>query len=173
MVQIIDILPSTQTNSAKENVEIAQENYSPSGMLDFKKFLKIKKDLKNQRTIFDADASSSGKRLKANQPKNFLYSKKNLEKKREVFCFLGTINGPSYSTTKTRTVYIVSFVKMIDHYNMLNGIRVANSFINTGYSDWKHARSTGKGFHQRESSNCHQQAIQGLIEIPKSTEDVF
>ena len=85
MVQIIDILPSTQTNSAKENVEIAQENYSPSGMLDFKKFLKIKKDLKNQRTIFDADASSSGKRLKANQPKNFLYPKKKFGKEERRF----------------------------------------------------------------------------------------
>ena len=85
MVQIIDILPSTQTNSAKENVEIAQENYSPSGMLDFKKFLKIKKDLKNQRTIFDADASSSGKRLKPNQPKNFLYPKKKFGKEERRF----------------------------------------------------------------------------------------
>ena len=55
MVPIIDTLPSTQTNSAKENVEIAQENYSPSEMFQ---------DLKNQRTIFEPDASRSGKRLK-------------------------------------------------------------------------------------------------------------
>ena len=55
---------------------------------------------------------------------------------------------------------------------MLNVIRVENSFIKTGYSKWKHGRSTDKGFHQHESSNCRQQAIQRLIEIPKSTEDV-
>ena len=33
--------------------------------------------------------------------------------------------------------------------------------------------STDKRFHKHESSNCHQQAIQRLIEIPKLTEDVF
>ena len=68
-------------------------------------------------------------------------------------------------------MYIASF-KIVDHYNKLNGIRVENSFIKTGYSNWKHARSTDKGFHQHESLNCHQQAIIRLIEIPKSTEDV-
>ena len=52
----------------------------------------------------------------------------------------------------------------------MNDIRVENSFIKIGYSNWKHARSTDKGFHQHEFLN--QQAIQRLIEIPKSTEDV-
>ena len=61
--------------------------------------------------------------------------------------------------------------KIAEHYNKLNDIRVENSFIKTGYSNWKHARSTDKGFHQHESLNCHQQAIQRLIEIPMSTED--
>ena len=55
---------------------------------------------------------------------------------------------------------------------MLNDLRVENSFIKTGYSNWKHGRSTDKGFHQHESLNYHQRAIQRLIEIPKSTEDV-
>ena len=52
MVPIIDTLPSTQTSSTKEDGEIAQENYSPSEMLQ---------DLKNQRTNFEPDASCSGK----------------------------------------------------------------------------------------------------------------
>lgn len=54
---------------------------------------------------------------------------------------------------------------------MLNDIRVENSFVKTGYSNWKDARGADKDFHQHESSNCHQQTIQRLIEIPKSTED--
>ena len=54
-------------------------------------------------------------------------------------------------------------------YNVLNDIRVENSFIKTGYSDCKRARSTEKGFHQEESWNNHQQAILRLIEIPKCT----
>ena len=76
---IIDTLPSTQTNSAKEDGEIAQENYSPSEMLE---------DLKNQKTIFEPDASRSRKILKVNQQKNFSYPKKKFEKKRDVFVFL-------------------------------------------------------------------------------------
>ena len=55
---------------------------------------------------------------------------------------------------------------------MLIDNRVENSFIKTGYSNWIHARITDKGFHQHESSKCHQQAIQRQIEIPKSREDV-
>ena len=41
MMPIINILPSTQTNSAKEDGELTQENYTPSEMFQ---------DLKNQRT---------------------------------------------------------------------------------------------------------------------------
>ena len=37
VVPIIDTLPSTQTNLAKEDGEIAQENYSPSEMFEDKK----------------------------------------------------------------------------------------------------------------------------------------
>ena len=55
---------------------------------------------------------------------------------------------------------------------MINDIKVENSFVNTGYSNSKNARSNDKGFHQHETSKCHQQAIQKLIEIPKSTKDV-
>ena len=99
MVPIIDTLPSTQTNSAKEDGDIAQENYFSSEMFQ---------DLKNQRTIFEPDASRSEKSLKANQPKNFSYPKKKFGK---VFYFLGTKNGPIYTMTKLKTVYIASFVK--------------------------------------------------------------
>ena len=55
---------------------------------------------------------------------------------------------------------------------MINDIRVVNSSVKTGYSNWKNARSNDKGFHQRKTSKCHQQAIQKLIEIPNFTKDV-
>ena len=54
---------------------------------------------------------------------------------------------------------------------MINEIKVENLFVKTGYSNWKNARSN-KGFHQHETSKCHQQAIQKLIEIPKFTKNV-
>ena len=62
VVSITETLPSTQINSVKGDGEITQENYSPSEMVQ---------NLKNQITIFEPDASLSGKRLKANQPRNF------------------------------------------------------------------------------------------------------
>ena len=40
------------------------------------------------------------------------------------------------------------------------------------YRPLKHARITDKGFHPQESSNCHQKAIQKLLKIPKSMEDI-
>lgn len=57
---------------------------------------------------------------------------------------------------------------------MQNHIRVENFFIKTGYTNWEHASSTAKGFHKHkhEFSNCHQQTIQRLMEIPNSTKDM-
>ena len=42
-------------------------------------------DLKNERTVFEADASRSRKRLKGNQPKNFSYPKKKIGKEERSF----------------------------------------------------------------------------------------
>ena len=55
VVLIIDTLSSTQTHSAKEDREIAQEYYSPSEMFQ---------DLHSQRTISKLDASRSGTKWK-------------------------------------------------------------------------------------------------------------
>ena len=96
-----------------------------------------------------------------------------MEKKREIFCLLGTINGTVYTTAKLRTVYIASFSKKNDHYNLLNNIRVDNSCIKTRYFNYKSARNADKDFLKHEFSNCHPQAIRRLIEIPKSTKDVL
>ena len=107
---IIDILPSTQTYSTKEDSEIAQESYSSS---------EIFQDLKNQRTIFKTDALRPVTGLKANHPKKLFTSQekekkteKKKKKKREVFCLLGTINELGYTMTKLTAVFIALFVKM-------------------------------------------------------------
>ena len=71
-----------------------------------------------------------------------------------------------------KTVYIASFVKMptIITCWMRSKWKIPSlkQDILTGNS-----RKYGKGSHKHESSNCHQQAIQILTEIPKSTEDVY
>ena len=76
VVSITETLPSTQINSVKVDGEITQENYSPSEMVQ---------NLKNQITIFEPDASLSGKRLKANQPRNFSNPQKKIWKRRDKF----------------------------------------------------------------------------------------
>ena len=51
-------------------------------------------ELKNQRTIFEPDASRSGTRLLSGliyAKKPFYIPRKSLEKKKEVFCLLNTI----------------------------------------------------------------------------------
>ena len=124
MVPLIDTLLSTQASSAKEDGEIAQENYSPSEMFQ---------DLKNQRTIFETDASCSGKRLKANQQKNFSYRKKKFGKRGRSFlpsCY-DKWTWLHYGEAEDSVYCIIC--KIADHYNKLNDIRVENFSIKTGY----------------------------------------
>ena len=163
VVSITETLPSTQINSVKGGSETTQENYSPSEMVQ---------NLKNQITIFEPDASLSGKRLKANQPRNFSYPKKKFGKEeiRFVPSWYNKWTWLHYDEAEDSVYCIIC--KSTDHCNMLNDFRVENAFIKTRHSNWKQARSTDKYFHQHESSNCHEKAIQRLIEIPKSTEDV-
>ena len=164
MRPIIDTLLSIKTNLVKEDRETAQENYSQSEMFQ---------NLKNQRTISELDVSPSGTGLKANQSKNCSYPKKKSEKEERRFCLLGTINGPGYTTAKLWTCVYCIICKKTDNYYTLNDVRVENSFIKTRYFNWKHVRSTNEDFLKHEPSNCYQQAIQRLKEIPKSTEDIF
>ena len=74
MVPIIDTLPSTQTNSAKEDGETAQENYSLSEMFQ---------DLKNQRTIFEPEKKKKKKKKKKNTFP--ILSQEKIWKRREKF----------------------------------------------------------------------------------------
>ena len=104
VVPITETLPGTQTNSAKEHGEIAQQ-YSQSKTFD---------DLKIQRTISYPNASRSETGLKSNQPKkNFSYPNKRFEWEKRSFFLLGSINGPAYTTVKLEAMCIASFVKML------------------------------------------------------------
>ena len=55
---------------------------------------------------------------------------------------------------------------------MLKTVIVEDSFVKTGYSNWKNCRGANKGFQKHEFSKCHQTAIQRLVEIQKTTQDV-
>ena len=42
---------------------------------------------------------------------------------------------------------------------MINNIQLEDSFVKTGYPNWKNARSNDKVFHQHETSKYRHQAI--------------
>ena len=110
--------------------------------------------------------------MKANQPKNYSYPKRKFGKDEGSFLssWYEKWNWLHYDEAED-SVYCIICINAYLH-NMINDIKVENSFVKTGYSNWKNARSNDKGFHHQETSKCHQQAIQKLIEIPKFTKDV-
>ena len=159
---------SAEPNTENESVEAITENeraenYPPERMLA---------DLKYQNIIYRPDASREGKEMKANQPRNYSYHKRKFGKDERSFLpsWYEKWNWLHYSKAEDSVYYIIC--TNVYHHNMINDIKVENSFVKTGHSNWKNARSNDKGFHQHDTSKCHQQAIQKLTEVPKSTKDV-
>ena len=110
--------------------------------------------------------------MKANQPNNYSHSKRKFGEDEGSFLssWYEKWNWLHYDEAED-SVYCIICINAYLH-NMINDIKVENSFVKTGYSNWKNARSNDKGFHQHETSKCHPKAIQKLTEIPKFTKDV-
>ena len=62
--------------------------------------------------------------------------------------------------------------KNANDHGMLNNVKVEDSFVKTGHSNWKNARSADKVFQKHEFLECHQTAIQRHVEITKTAQDV-
>ena len=129
-------------------------------------------DLKHQNIIYQPDASRDVKEMKANQPRNYSYPKRKFGKDERSFLPLWyeKWNWLHYDEAED-SVYCIIYTNSY-HHNVINDIKIVNSFVKTGYSNWKNARNNDKGFHQHATSKCHQQAIQKLIETPKFTKGV-
>ena len=110
--------------------------------------------------------------MKANHPRNYSYPKRKFGKDEGRFLpsWYEKWNWLHYGKAED-SVYCIICANAYDHH-MINDIKVENSFVKTGCSNWKNTRSNDKRFHQHETSKLHQQAIQKLIEVPKSTKDV-
>ena len=128
---------------------------------------------KKSKNNFRTGCFAFRKRLKAYQAKKLFKSQEIIWKGRENFL-------PTWYNKQTWLHYgkaedsaYCTICKNADNRNIVNDIRVENFLIKTGYSNWKHARRVDRGFHQHESSNCHQQAIQRVTGIPNSTEYVL
>ena len=120
-------------------------------------------DFRNQSTICSPDVSSIGKKIKANQLKNFSYIENNLVKKRGVFFYY--------------VLWIVDLTSLWRSWRSricmdADNVKEESVFVKTGDSNWENARSPNKGFQKHESLKRHQAAVQRLVEILKTTRDV-
>ena len=47
-----------------------------------------------------------------------------------------------------------------------------DAFTESGYTNWKNAKDTKKGFNQHEKSAVHRSAVNRFVEVPSSTDDI-
>lgn len=154
---------SSSVQNLSENKYQNEENYSPAKMAE---------DLSKQNEFFGPDASRRENELKANQPRTFSYPTRTFGKEQRSFLpsWYDKWDWLHYVEVEDSVYCIIC--KNAERYGMLTNVKVEDSFVRTGYTNWKKARCTNKGFNKHESSKCHEQAMQRLIEIPKSTKDV-
>ena len=129
----------------------------------------MSKDLQSRATIFGPDSARAGDELKPNQPKDFLYPKRNFSKNGKdersfLLSWYETWKWLHYNEIDY-TVYCIICLNA-KRFHMLSDIKVEKAFVKRGYYNWKNARSTDKGFNTHESSRCHQQAA------VRSTQDI-
>ena len=51
-------------------------------------------------------------------------------------------------------------------------MKIDDAFIESGYTNWKNATDTKKGFNQHEKSAVHRSAVNRFVEVPSSTDDI-
>ena len=54
---------------------------------------------------------------------------------------------------------------------MLPNMKIDDAFIESGYTNWKNATDTKKGFDQLENSAVHCSAVSRFVEVTSSTDD--
>ena len=55
---------------------------------------------------------------------------------------------------------------------MLRNMKKDDAFTESGYTNWKNAKDTKKGFNQHEKSAVHRSAVNRFVEVPSSTDDI-
>ena len=170
-------LDASATITENNSAELITENESVEAITENKRtenypLERMLADLKHKNIIYPPDASREGKEMQANQPRNYSYSKTKFGKDERGFLpsWYEKWSWLHYDKAED-SVYCILCTNG-HHHDMINDIKVEDSFVKRGYSNWKNARSNDKGFHQHETSKCCQQAIKILIEIPKFTIDV-
>ena len=55
---------------------------------------------------------------------------------------------------------------------MLPNMKIDDAFIESGYTNWKNATDTKKGFDQHENSAVYCSAVSRFVEVISSTDDI-
>ena len=58
------------------------------------------------------------------------------------------------------------------HHMLPNMKKLDDAFIESGYTNWKNASDTKKGFNQHEKSAVHRSAVNGFVVVSSSTDDI-
>ena len=113
-------------------------------------------NLKHQNIIKPLDASREGKEMKANQQRNYSYPKRKFAKDEKSFLpsWYEKWNWLHYD--EAEDIYCIICTNAYYH-KMINNIKIEDSFVKTGYLNWKNNKSNDKGFHQHKNSSASYQ----------------
>ena len=98
-------------------------------------------DLNHQKIIYPPDIFREGKKMKANQPRNYAYPKRKFgkEEKSILPSWYEKQNWLHYDEAED-SVYCIICTNAY-HHNMISKIKVDNFFVKRRYSNWKNART--------------------------------
>ena len=119
-----------------------------------------------------ANACQNKKSVSLNQPVNFKYPKKEYKDNNQSF-------QPQWykrwkwlhlnEQNNSVTCYVCWHAHL---HHMLPNMKIDDAFIESGYTNWKNATDTKKGFNQHEKSAVHRSAVNRFVEVPSSTDDI-
>ena len=119
-----------------------------------------------------ANACRNQKNLSPNQPVNFKYPKREYKDSNRSFQpqWYKRWKWLHYNEQKDSVTCYVCWHAHLHH--MLPNMKIDDAFIESGYTNWKNATDTKKGFNQHEKSAVHRSAVNRFVEVTSSTDDI-
>ena len=119
-----------------------------------------------------ANACHNQKNLSPNQSVNFKYPKSEYKDSNRSFQpqWYKRWKWLHYNGEQDSVTCYVCWHAYLHH--MLPNMKIDDAFIESGYTNWKNATDTKKGFDQHEISAVHRSTVNRFAEVPSSTDDI-
>ena len=119
-----------------------------------------------------ANACRNQKTLSPNQPVNFKSPKREYKDSNRSFQpqWYKRWKWLHYNEQKGSVACYVCWRAHL--HQMMPNMKTDDAFIESGYTNWKNATDTKKGFNRHEKSAVHRSAVDRFIEVPSSTNDI-